>query len=90
VATDYGGRKGIPLLLDRSVWQLAQSIQGDQGARVLVRAQPDRVALVDAIDWGTDLDVDTPAQYEQAAALIEQSGIQPGRLFAMAGACPVP
>ena len=64
VAADYGDHQGTPLLLDRSVWPLAQQIRGDQGARVLLRAHPDGVVTVPASS-ATAADVDTWADYER-------------------------
>ena len=62
VAADYGDHQGTPLLLDRSVWPLAQQIRGDQGARVLLRAHPDTVIAV-PVASATAADVDTWDDY---------------------------
>ena len=62
VAADYGDYQGTPLLLDRSVWPLAQQIRGDQGARALLRAHPDRVITV-PVASATAADVDTWDDY---------------------------
>jgi CTP:molybdopterin cytidylyltransferase MocA len=64
VAADYGDHQGTPLLLDRSVWPLAQQIRGDQGARALLRAHPDGVVTV-PVASATAADVDTWADYER-------------------------
>ncbi len=57
VAADYGDHQGAPLLLHRSVWPMAARIEGDQGARALLRAYPERVTAVPvAPDAGADID----------------------------------
>ena len=64
VAADYGDHQGTPLLLDRSVWPLAQQIRGDQGARALLRAHPDVVVTV-PVAPAIAADVDTWDDYER-------------------------
>jgi CTP:molybdopterin cytidylyltransferase MocA len=64
VAADYGDHQGTPLLLDRSVWPLAQQIRGDQGARALLRAHSDGVVAV-PVASASAADVDTWDDYER-------------------------
>jgi molybdenum cofactor cytidylyltransferase len=57
VAT-YGGTRGNPVLLARSLWPEAHELDGDVGARVLMERHP--VVEVPCDDTGSPVDVDTP------------------------------
>lgn len=70
VATQYRDHRGVPMLLAREIWPLAAGIAGDQGARALLRAYPERVATVEVADQAMALDVDTPEQYEAVRRLL--------------------
>lgn len=61
VAT-YGGVRGHPVLIGREHWAEAMRLEGDQGARSLLRAHPAVEVACD--DTGDPLDVDTPADLE--------------------------
>jgi len=54
----YGGRPGNPVVLERSVWSLAASLEGDQGFSQIFGAYPNLVTHVDVP--GTNVDIDTP------------------------------
>jgi molybdenum cofactor cytidylyltransferase len=54
-----------PALLDRSVWHDAMELTGDQGARALFDADPDRVSWV-SIDEDAPQDVDVREDLERA------------------------
>ena len=56
VAT-YGGRRGNPVLLARPLWAEARRLDGDVGARALMKDHD--VAEVDCTDTGDPSDVDT-------------------------------
>ena len=56
VAT-YGGARGNPVLLARTLWAEARRLDGDEGARVLMRTHP--VVEVPCDGTGDPRDVDT-------------------------------
>jgi molybdenum cofactor cytidylyltransferase len=56
VAT-YAGDRGNPVLLDRSLWPEAMTLEGDVGARTLMRTHT--VTEVDCTGTGDPTDVDT-------------------------------
>ncbi len=60
VVARYRGRRGHPVLFDRSVFAELMAAPEDQGARVVVSADPARVGYVDVDDPGVVLDLDTP------------------------------
>ena len=74
IATQYEDHRGVPMLLARAIWPLAAGIAGDQGARALLRAVPERVASVEAPDRAMAMDVDTPEQYAAVRALVAERG----------------
>jgi CTP:molybdopterin cytidylyltransferase MocA len=60
VAASYGGRRGNPVRLDRSVWaDVAAAASGDVGARAWMRRHPSAVTVVACDGLGDDADVDT-------------------------------
>ena len=68
VAPEYAGVRGHPVLFARDVFPDLLRLRGDEGARSLLAAHPERVHLV-PFDFPSPPDVDTPADYEQLAAL---------------------
>jgi molybdenum cofactor cytidylyltransferase len=63
VAPRYRGRRGNPVLFDRSTFDEFSSLQGDAGARPILQARSDQVAWV---DWTTPeviQDIDTTDDY---------------------------
>jgi nicotine blue oxidoreductase len=74
VAT-YAGRRGHPVLLDRSTWPgVQQCAAGEQGARAFMRANPDLVTEVACDDAGAPDDIDEPADLARAARALESNG----------------
>ena len=55
-AAHYAGRAGVPAILPRRLWHAARSLEGDVGARALLRSIP-KVTLVEMPE--AELDVDT-------------------------------
>ena len=62
----YSGRRGHPVIFDRSVFSELLSAPEGEGARYVVNADPSRVAYVDLDDPGINLDLDTPADLKRA------------------------
>ena len=59
VASRYDGLRGVPAVFPRSAFSALTALHGDQGARALLRDEPDPI---DFIAPHTPGDVDTPAQ----------------------------
>lgn len=66
VVARYRGRRGHPVLFARSLFGELRAAPEDQGARVVVAADPARVAYVEADDPGVVIDLDTPEDLERA------------------------
>ena len=66
VIARYQGRRGHPVLFDRSVFKELMDAPEDQGARVVVNREPSRVGYADVEDAGTVQDLDTPADLAEA------------------------
>jgi molybdenum cofactor cytidylyltransferase/nicotine blue oxidoreductase len=69
VAT-YGGVRGNPVLLGRSLWPAARKLEGDEGARSLMRTHP--VVEVACDGTGTPDDVDTLEDLRAMETTMEQ------------------
>lgn len=66
VIARHQGRRGHPVLFDRSMFTELLDAPEDQGARVVVNADPARVQYVDVDDPGILLDLDTPQDLARA------------------------
>lgn len=66
VIARYLGRRGHPVLFARTLLGELMEAPEDQGARVVVAADPARVAYVDVDDPGVVADLDTPQDLERA------------------------
>lgn len=64
VASSYGGTTSHPLLFGRELFKEIRSIQGDRGARDVVRRHRDEVVTVDGGADQPPPDVDTEEAYE--------------------------
>jgi molybdenum cofactor cytidylyltransferase len=60
VIARYCGRRGHPALFSAEVFDELLNAPEDRGARVVVNADPARVAYLDVDDAGVVLDLDTP------------------------------
>jgi molybdenum cofactor cytidylyltransferase len=65
VQPHYQGQRGHPVGFKRTCGDALQALQGDEGARGVLRRFPPH--LLDVDDEGTVWDVDTPQRLEQAA-----------------------
>lgn len=68
VVAEAGGVRGAPLFLVRGLFAEAMSVQGDQGARALLRSLPELVHVEHFDDPDLMLDVDTPEDYAALTA----------------------
>ena len=62
VAPSYRGTRGTPVLFSPDVFPELAALRGDEGARAVVAAHPDRVETV-AVDVPMPPDVDTPEDF---------------------------
>jgi len=61
----YEGKRGNPVLLDRSVFAEAMALQGDVGFRALFGRHVAGIVEVDVADEGVLLDIDSRDDYER-------------------------
>jgi molybdenum cofactor cytidylyltransferase len=73
VQGSYRGEPGHPVLFDRSVWPDLLAVEGDRGARDLIKSHPDWVVRVH-LDADVPADLDTMEDYEH----LKELGVQPG------------
>jgi molybdenum cofactor cytidylyltransferase len=62
----FGGRRGNPVVLSRSLFTDVAALTGDTGARPILERLGPRLALVDAPDDGILFDVDAPADLSRS------------------------
>jgi molybdenum cofactor cytidylyltransferase len=63
VAPVYRGQRGNPVLFARAIFSELLAVEGDQGARAILAADPARVRKVVFDDDRPLADIDTPADY---------------------------
>jgi molybdenum cofactor cytidylyltransferase len=68
VVPRYAGRRGNPVLIDRSLFAELEQQQGDQGGRAVIEADPDRVATIEFDSALPQRDLDTWEDYLAARA----------------------
>src|SRR3989454_737787 len=66
----YGGARGNPVLLDRSLSEDVQSITGDQGCRAIFGQHTRGILEVPVDDPGILVDLDTPEQITRAEEVV--------------------
>ena len=65
VIPKYRGKRGHPVLFDRSLFSELLAAPIDQGAKAVVNAHRDQTLEIDTEDIGVTLDIDTPELYRQ-------------------------
>jgi len=64
VAPTYRGRRGNPVLLDRTLFPQLLALTGDAGARGVLQELGERLVLIESPDDGVLFDVDTPGDLQ--------------------------
>lgn len=67
-APTHAGRRGNPVILDRSLFPALARVEGDRGARDILAALGPRLLLVPVDDPGVTHDVDTPEAHAELLA----------------------
>ncbi len=62
----WQGRRGNPVLLDRTLFPQLLALTGDAGARGVLQSLGDQLALIESPSDGVLFDVDTPEDLSQA------------------------
>lgn len=68
VQATYGGKPGHPILFDRSVWADLMAIDGDRGARDVLKQHPEWIRTVE-LGGEVPADLDTWEDYERLKEL---------------------
>jgi molybdenum cofactor cytidylyltransferase len=68
VIPSYQGRRGNPVLLDRSVFAEVMALEGDTGCRAIFGSHTQRTVNVEVEDEGILLDIDNQEDYERLRA----------------------
>ena len=66
IAPTFGGQRGHPVLFDRSMFGELLAVEGDQGARSMMAAKPERIRVLAFANQQALIDIDTQAEYERA------------------------
>jgi len=66
VIPSYRGKRGNPVLFDRSLFPEIRRIRGDRGAKSVVNRHRDILQEVAVDDRGILVDIDTPSDYQEA------------------------
>lgn len=65
----YKGKRGNPTIFSRKYYRLMMGIEGDVGAREIIRAHPEKVLRVEMDDPIRFFDIDTKADLESLVAM---------------------
>lgn len=68
----FRGRRGNPVLVDRSLGAELERVRGDIGCRALFGHHPDELAEVPVEDPGILLDIDTPEQLARVREAVDR------------------
>lgn len=68
VQATYGGKPGHPVLFDRALWAELRAIEGDKGARDVLKRHPEWIQRIE-LGGQVPADVDTWEDYERLKAL---------------------
>lgn len=74
IAPCYQGRRGNPIIFPRRFFESLKKIQGDQGARQLLKQSADQIVAIKMSDSAVLMDVDTPAQLEAIRSIAAEEG----------------
>jgi len=69
IVASHNGNKGKPVGFSAHFYKQLTQLQGDQGARSILRNNPNQTFLLNCNDPGILLDVDTPEQLEKLKSL---------------------
>jgi len=64
VAPLFEGRRGNPILFDRSLFDALGAVEGDRGGRELLRLYEEQVERLEIDDAAILIDIDTPQDYD--------------------------
>jgi molybdenum cofactor cytidylyltransferase len=67
------GKKGNPTIFSRVLYDQLMAIEGDIGARDIIRTHPERVLYIDLDDPLCFFDVDSPKDFENLQSLLDES-----------------
>lgn len=73
------GRPGHPVLFDRCYFDEIAALEGDEGARSILAAHPDKIIRIAVNDAGILLDIDTPEDLQSCRSGGTSSAAAPAR-----------
>jgi len=67
------GRRSLPVVIRRELYDEVKELTGDAGARGLFSSHPDRVCLVEPPEDYDDTDIDTPEDFERLRRAVDKT-----------------